>query len=88
MRSSLSELPFGSRAVIVGFVTDRSNVDQTWPERLMDLGFLPGARVESLFRAPLGGASVYRVHNTAVALRDEEALCIMVSNPVRSDSQD
>lgn len=41
--------------------------------RLLDLGFVPGAEVEKLYRSPAGDPTVYRIRETSIALRDEDA---------------
>ncbi len=46
--------------------------------RLMDLGILPGTRVEHVRRGLSGGLTSYRVRGTQIALRDEQALMISV----------
>lgn len=44
--------------------------------RLLDLGFVPGAVVSVLQRSPLGDPVAFRVNNTTIALRKEEASLI------------
>lgn len=46
--------------------------------RLMDLGIVPGTRIEFERRAFSGGLSAYRVRGTVIALRDEQAAMIAV----------
>ncbi|MGF9714021.1 ferrous iron transport protein A [Paenibacillus sp. JMULE4] len=41
--------------------------------RLLDLGFVPGTIVKVLQKSPLGDPVAYRVSNTTIALRREEA---------------
>ena len=41
--------------------------------RLLDLGFVPGAIVEVAMKSPLGDPVAYRVSQTSIALRKEEA---------------
>jgi Fe2+ transport system protein FeoA len=40
--------------------------------RLMDLGFVPGAEIERLLDAPLGGTIAFRIRGTVIALRDDQ----------------
>ena len=47
-------------------------------QRFLDLGFVPGSRVEVRFRSPNGDPVAYLVKNTLVALRDEQARNIRV----------
>ncbi|HEY5381281.1 MAG TPA: FeoA family protein [Acidobacteriaceae bacterium] len=53
------------------------------PEKVSDhlahLGFLPGAAVEVLRRAPAGDPTVYRIDGVEVALRSETARHINVN---------
>ena len=46
--------------------------------RMLDMGFVPGAEVDVIRRAPLGDPIEYRVKGTAVALRREDADSILV----------
>ncbi|HEX9749965.1 MAG TPA: FeoA family protein [candidate division Zixibacteria bacterium] len=41
--------------------------------RLMDLGFIPGSRVEALRRSPLGDPVAYRIRGAVIALRRADA---------------
>ena len=41
--------------------------------RLMELGFIPGAVVTALQRAPFGGAVSYEIMGTVIALRSADA---------------
>ena len=46
--------------------------------RLTELGLIRGARVECLFRAPLGDPTAYLIGGATVALRKEDACCVRV----------
>jgi len=46
--------------------------------RLMDLGILPGTVVRSELRSPTGGLTAYRVRDTLIALREEQAAQIQI----------
>ena len=48
--------------------------------RLMEMGFVPGAAVQMLRRAPFGGPIQYRVHSVSISMRVAEAACISVTN--------
>ncbi|MGN6089998.1 MAG: FeoA family protein [Actinomycetes bacterium] len=52
--------------------------DAAASRRLFDLGFVPGAQVEVLRKAPLGDPVVYRVLGYEIALRRAQARCIRV----------
>ena len=61
------------------------------PEKVSDhlahLGFLPGADVEVLRRAPAGDPTVYRIDGVEVALREETARLITVEIKVAAASR-
>lgn len=63
---SMSELKAGETSVIVRIVPDN---DPAAARRLFDLGFVPGASVECVRRAPLGDPTVFRVADFEIALR-------------------
>ena len=46
--------------------------------RLMDLGFLPGTQIKSLFRAPFGDPIVFLVRGYRIGLRRSEAAVITI----------
>ena len=47
--------------------------------RLLDLGFVPGAAVESLFRNAGGSLTAYAVRGAVIALRPADARTVRVS---------
>jgi ferrous iron transport protein A len=51
--------------------------------RLMELGFLPGARIEAALSAPGGDPRVYRVDGSEFALRRETAARLKVQRQER-----
>lgn len=63
----------GERVEIVALEGDRER-----RQRLMDLGLVPGTRVETVRRSPLGDPILYRVRSTLVALRREDAARVQV----------
>lgn len=71
----LDELAPGADATVVR-VDER--IAPATARRLFDLGFVPGATVTRIRRAPLGGPSVYRVAGYEIALRTEQARTITV----------
>lgn len=46
--------------------------------RLLDLGFIPGAKIRIKRKAPLGDPTAYLVRGAVIALREEEAHFIQV----------
>lgn len=47
-------------------------------QRLLDLGFINGARISILTISPLQDPTAYALHNTIIALRKEDARMIMI----------
>ena len=73
--ATLAALPVGAEAVLGGFSGDlRPEVAR----RLFDLGFVPGAEVRVMRRAPLRDPVIYRVGGIEVALRGTEAGGVLV----------
>jgi ferrous iron transport protein A len=77
---TLAELPSGQRCII-----DRLELPEDVARRLMELGFLPGNEVIPGKRAPGGGARVFRVDGSEVALRDDTAARLYVRRDPESD---
>lgn len=46
--------------------------------RLLEMGFVPGSKVESMGRAPLRGPMIVRCRGTKIALRHQDAECIQL----------
>ncbi len=66
--STLADLRYGDTATLEGM--DLPDEDAT---RLMEFGFLPGARITAGLSAPGGDPRVFRVDGSEVALRRETA---------------
>lgn len=49
--------------------------------RLLDLGFVAGAKVQSVMASPSGDPTVYRVRGSQVALRKQDAAMVYVDAP-------
>lgn len=77
---TLADLPPGQRCII-----DRLDLPEDVARRLMELGFLPGNAVEPGRRAPGGGARVFRVDGSEVALRDDTASHLYLRRDPESD---
>ncbi|MBN1467058.1 metal-dependent transcriptional regulator [candidate division KSB1 bacterium] len=69
----LGELLVGSRAQVVDIKGGGKH-----QRRMLDMGFVPGAEIDVMRRAPLGDPVEYRIKGTAVALRQIDADTIMV----------
>lgn len=73
--TKLSELPEGSSAVIESVMSGRSSLT-----RLRELGLVPGTRVRIVRRAPLGEPIEVQVRGSMLAMRNQDAAHIDISN--------
>lgn len=73
METVLSSLKIGECGVIRR-LENHSGIRR----RLLDLGLAPGEVVEVVFESPLGDPVAYRVLNSLVAIRNEDAKEIIV----------
>jgi len=71
----LSQLPAGARGRVVALSPRCRGAER---RRLLDLGLVPGTIVETELRGPLGDPTAYRVRETVVALRREQADLVLV----------
>ena len=71
----LSFLPKGATACIVRLADDLHGLTR---QRLLDLGFVPGARVSVYLISPLGDPTAYDIKGSTVALRSEQSGKILV----------
>jgi len=69
----MGELPVGSQARVVEIAGSGKH-----QRRMLDMGFVPGAEVTAVRKAPLGDPIEYLVKGTAVALRSRDADTILV----------
>ena len=70
---TLDQLKIGRAATVTKiFSTDAER------RRLLDLGILPGTRIENVMPSPLGDPVAYRIRSAVVALRREQAQLIEV----------
>ncbi len=70
---TLDMLKTGHKATVVNL-----NNQSTERRRLFDLGILPGTPIENVMPSPLGDPVAYRVRNSLVALRREQAKLIEI----------
>ncbi|SEG07874.1 FeoA family protein [Paenibacillus sp. UNC499MF] len=82
---SLSELSLDQVSVGSAVRLSRIEVQGGMRRRLLDLGFVPGNRVEVIQRSPLGDPTAFRVSNTTIALRKEES-SLIYAEPEGGDS--
>ncbi|MFD1720602.1 FeoA family protein [Amnibacterium endophyticum] len=73
---SLADLPCGRCSVVTGL---SAAAPGAVVRRLFDLGFVPGAEVEAIRRAPMGDPLIVTVAGYEIALRREQARLIDVS---------
>lgn len=60
-------------------VVEQIDLPEEVSHHLAHLGFLPGARIEILRRAPAGDPRVYRIDGIEVGLRNETAKLIFLT---------
>lgn len=68
MAVNLDILPVGQECRVMAL-----NATGILRRRLLDLGFVPGAAIGVIRRAPLGDPTAYLVRGAVIALRREEA---------------
>lgn len=71
----LASLRVGEAATVVQLSRKCRGAER---RRLMDLGILPGTRIAAEMASPAGRLTAYRVRETLIALRDEQAAMILV----------
>lgn len=70
---TLDQLKPSASAIVVALTSEGAE-----RRRMLDLGILPGTRIEAVMRSPLGDPVAYRVRGSIVALRQEQARQIQV----------
>ena len=71
---NLCDLEFEKKAII-----DNISLHGIKKRRLYDLGFINGEKVEKMFTSLFKDPSCYKIKNTFIALRNEDARKIEVS---------
>lgn len=79
----LSDIPRGAAAEVVALLPGCIGAERS---RLLDLGFVPGSRIEHELDSPLRGPAAYRVRGTLIALRATQALHVLVLPTATSPS--
>jgi DtxR family Mn-dependent transcriptional regulator len=74
----LSALEPGESAEIVGISGACRGLER---RRLMDLGVVPGTRIEAVLRSPSGDPTAYRLRGTTIAIRRRQAERIRIRRP-------
>ena len=77
-QGTLADLTTGASAVVVQVEAAH---DTAGARRLFELGFVPGAEVRLVRRAPLADPVVFRVAGYDIALRREQASWVSIAAP-------
>lgn len=73
MQTTLDLLPLGASAVVTAL---RSTLSER--RRMLDLGFVPGARVCALHASPWSDPVAYGVRGAVIALRRADARSVQI----------
>jgi Fe2+ transport system protein FeoA len=76
---TLAELPLGEKAEVVALSQHCTGLGR---RRLLDLGFTPGTRIEAVLTSAQDSAHAYRIRETLIALRREQAQDVLIRRPV------
>ncbi|MBL7127401.1 MAG: metal-dependent transcriptional regulator [Ignavibacteria bacterium] len=76
---TLTKLKSGEIGIIKVLSTDCRGQQR---RRLMDLGFLPGTEISIEMKSPTGDPTAYKVRNTIIALRKQQAEKIYIENSI------
>jgi Fe2+ transport system protein FeoA len=79
--TTLADLRSGEEGIL-----DRIDLPDDIARRLMELGFLPGHSIVSAHLAPGGGARVFQVDGSEVALRHDTAAHLLLRPPEKAAS--
>ncbi|SDE97997.1 FeoA family protein [Sporomusa acidovorans] len=71
--SSLADLMAGTAGRILSV-----ELDGLLRRRVLDLGMVPGTQVECIRKSPVGDPIAFRVRNTTIALRSDDASLIKI----------
>ncbi len=71
--TNLSRLPLGARGEIVSL-----DIQGPVRRRLLDLGFVPGSAVRTYLKSPSGDPMAFKIKNSVISLRCEDASRIAV----------
>ena len=64
---SLKDLEVGQKAVV-----DKLEIDGSIKRRLLDIGLIPGSKVECIMKSPLGSPIAYMIKGAMIAIRKED----------------
>ena len=80
----LSKLTYGEEAEILGIEEQCKGEVR---RRLLDLGFVRGTRISVQNISPLSNPVAYNLRNTLIALRNEQAQCIIIKKLNNNDKR-
>ena len=72
-KSSLAELAIGAAGIVSAV-----ELEGLLRRRILDLGIIPGTKVNCVRKGPAGDPIAYNVRNTTIALRSEDADLIKI----------
>jgi len=72
----LSALTYGEKAEVIGLSKECRGANR---RRLLDLGIIPGTKIEVELKSPLADPVAYKVRNTSIALRNTLADLILIN---------
>ena len=70
----LSDLKVGEYGTVVSL-----DIDEKIKRRLLDIGLVPGTKVECLLKSPLGEPKAYNIRGCILALRSEDTKKISIT---------
>lgn len=70
---SLNETRLDKTCQVIKLETEPSMM-----RRFLDIGIIPGAKIQRVIESPFGGISAYYIMGTTIAIRDEDAKGIKV----------
>ena len=73
MQTTLETLRIGESAAVASLSSTGAQ-----RRRMLDLGFVPGARVRALHASPWNDPVAYGVHGAVIALRREDARSVQI----------
>lgn len=71
---SLKDLEVGQKAIV-----DKLEIDGSIKRRLLDIGLIPGSKIECIMKSPLGNPIAYMIKGAMIAIRKEDSDKIFVS---------
>ncbi|AQS59718.1 FeoA family protein [Desulforamulus ferrireducens] len=73
MRNTLFDLPIGKTAIVQAI-----RAEGMTRRRMMDLGLVPGTKVEAVRLSPAGDPKAFRIRGAIIAFRQEEGTQVIV----------